>query len=53
MRKSFLLPLVLLVVILLSTQAACVLSGSDETAEPVYVVVTATPQPPTATPSPC
>ena len=52
MRKSFLLPLVLLVVILLSTQAACVLSGADETAEPVYIVVTATPQPPTATPQP-
>ena len=52
MRKSFLLLLVLLVVILLSTQAACVLSGAKETAEPVYIVVTATPQPPTATPQP-
>jgi hypothetical protein len=52
MRKSFLLSLVLLVVILLSTQAACVLSAADETAEPVYIVVTATPQPPTATPQP-
>jgi hypothetical protein len=52
MRKSFVLYFSLLIIILLSTQAACVLSGSDETAEPGYVVVTATPQPPTATPQP-
>lgn len=52
MRKSFLFTLLILIVVLFAAQAACVLSGAAKTAEPVYVVVTATPQPPTATPQP-